>query len=160
MWILESHSPEETLRLGRIVGQQVNLPLVVALLGDLGVGKTCLAKGVGEGLSVPEEIVSPTFILVQEYEGASSLLHADVYRLHAHELEAVGIEEQIEDWPGLALVEWADRFEDLLPHDHLRIEISDVGRNKRRIEFEARGVRSEQSLKSIRQEWERRNSGG
>ena len=102
MWILESDSPAETQRLGLTIGQVVECRFVVALLGDLGVGKTCLAKGVGEGLSISEEIVSPAFILVREYEGAACLLHADVYRLQAQDLESIGIEEQLEDWPGLA----------------------------------------------------------
>jgi len=134
MWIVTLPDPAATRALGAALGRAVDGPAVVALVGDLGAGKTSLAQGVGDGLGVSEDVVSPTFTLVAEYEGRLPLLHADVYRLEAHELEQIGIEEQLEDWPGLALVEWADRFPDLIPLDHVACQLrtrADGGREAR-----------------------------
>ena len=155
MWILESRTPEDTWTLGCRLGEVAGEPLVVALVGDLGCGKTCLAQGIGAGLDIDQEILSPTFVLVNEYEGRQPLLHADVYRLKESELEAIGLEEQLEAWPGLALVEWADRFEELLPGDHLRVLIEDRGSTLRRLTLEARGPRAEAHLSRVRAAWEK-----
>lgn len=99
---------------------------MVSLQGDLGAGKTCFAQGVGEGVGVAEEVVSPTFTLVAEHDGDRlPLLHADLYRLeHYAELQGIGFEEMVEDWPGAALIEWADRFPDAIPGDRLWVTIT------------------------------------
>ena len=123
MWIVKLPDAHATRALGAALGRAVTGPGVVALVGDLGAGKTSLAQGVGEGLDVPEDVVSPTFTLVAEYDGRLPLLHADVYRLESHELEHIGLEEQLEGWPGLALVEWADRFPELIPVDHVACQL-------------------------------------
>ena len=123
MWIVTLPDPAATHALGVALGRAAQGPGVVALIGGLGAGKTALAQGVGAGLGVQEPVVSPTFTLVVEHEGRLPLLHADVYRLEAHELEDVGLEEQLEGWPGLALVEWADRFPELIPLDHVACQL-------------------------------------
>ena len=123
MWIVDLRDVDETRALGAALGRAVRGPAVVALVGDLGAGKTSLAQGVGDGLDVVEEVVSPTFTIVVEYEGRWPLLHADLYRLEAHELEHIGLEEQLEHWPGLAVVEWADRSPAVIPLDHVACQL-------------------------------------
>jgi len=147
--------PAQTLALGRALAEVTEGPSVVALVGDLGCGKTCFAQGVGEGIGVEEDVLSPTFVLVNEYEGRLPLLHADVFRLESNELESIGLEEMLEIWPGLALVEWADRFKDLLPERHLRVTIEDLGGTHRRLSFEPIGPSAESWLRRLRRHWER-----
>ena len=100
---------------------------MVALSGDLGAGKTCLTRGIARGLGITDPVTSPTFILVAEYATSRGfpLYHADCYRLGdaaAAEAESIGLAEMM-DGPGVAVVEWAERIERLLPDDTLRIEL-------------------------------------
>lgn len=143
MWRVISDSEEQTRSLGAALGRVASAGWVVALHGDLGAGKTCFAQGVGEGLSIDAEVVSPTFILVAEHEGGRlPLLHADLYRLEApDEVENIGLEEALEVWPGVALIEWADRFPDILPVDHLYVRITIDGA-RRVVEVTASGAAS------------------
>ena len=97
--------------------------IVVALLGDLGAGKTVFAQGVGAALAVQGAVLSPTFVLVSELPGCLPLLHADLYRVAPGEVEGLGLEEALESWPGVALIEWADRFPEILPADHLELQL-------------------------------------
>lgn len=133
MWLINCQTPAQTQALGAALGRAAEPGWVVALSGDLGAGKTCFSQGVGEGLCVEEDVVSPTFILIAEYEGRLPLLHADVYRLRGDELPGVGLEESLDGWPGLALVEWASRFPEVLPADHITVHLA--------IEGEARQIR-------------------
>jgi len=121
MWTVHSDDPQRTHTLGAALGAVALPSTVVALVGDLGAGKTCFAQGVGEGLGVQQPVVSPTFVLMAEYPGRLPLLHADTYRIAAADLPGVGLEETLEQWEGVALLEWADRFPDLLPADHLQV---------------------------------------
>ena len=122
MWTRQLSNSDETQALGRTIGKLAVPGTIVALVGDLGAGKTTFAQGVGDGLGVGTSVVSPTFILLAEYEdGRVPLLHGDTYRLEEVELEGIGLEETIECWPGIVLLEWADRFPDLLPSDHLQV---------------------------------------
>lgn len=148
-WILRCADEDQTRALGRALGQVAPPGLVVALVGDLGAGKTCLAQGAGEGLGVAGPVVSPTFVLVAEHDGPRPLLHADLYRLQVGELAAIGLEEALEGWPGLALVEWADRFPEVLPPDHLRVCLH-LESGGRRVEVTAHGPRAAQALTSWR----------
>ncbi|MBT3223295.1 MAG: tRNA (adenosine(37)-N6)-threonylcarbamoyltransferase complex ATPase subunit type 1 TsaE, partial [Proteobacteria bacterium] len=110
-----------------------------ALIGPLGSGKTVLASGIGAGLSVPTRVVSPTFVLLQaHFDGRLPFFHGDFYRLEEpRDLEQLGWEEAFES-DGVCVVEWADRFVDALPEDHLRIEIAIIG-DKRMLRIEAMG---------------------
>ena len=117
-------SMDDTLALGEALGRTAMRGTVVALHGDLGAGKTTFCQGVGAGLGIVEPIVSPTFILMAEYEGGRlPLLHADAYRLEAHEVGAIGLDEALDDWPGIALVEWASRIDVHLPAQHLVVHL-------------------------------------
>ncbi len=118
-------SVEETRALGERLGREAFPGTVVALVGDLGVGRTAWAQGVGIGLGVGGLVPSPTFILARLHEGGRlPLLHADLYRLSdEEEAELIGLPEALAG-EGVALVEWADTMPGLLPDDHLRIELS------------------------------------
>lgn len=153
MWTFVSREPRDTQELGRLLAAVAEPGTVVALSGDMGAGKTCFAQGVGEGLWVAGPIVSPTFVLVAEYEGQLPLLHADLWRLERGEAEQTGLEEALESWRGVALVEWADRFPELLPWDHLRVLLlhREAGRELR---VEATGPRHEEILFRWKERWD------
>jgi len=144
MWTKELDDVDATRALGRRLGERAPPGTVVALVGDLGAGKTALAKGVGEGLGAPGPITSPTFILLAVYEGGRlPLYHADLYRLgDESELVELGLEEALEG-DGVSLVEWADRFPDALPVDRLEIALEWVGPGARRATLRATGPRAE-----------------
>jgi len=123
MWSVFLDDEASTQALGAALGRVVDGAVAVALVGDLGAGKTCFAQGIGGALGVQQPVVSPTFVLMAQYSGRLPMLHADAYRLEASELPGVGLEDALEDWDGVALLEWADRFPDLMPVDHLRVEL-------------------------------------
>jgi tRNA threonylcarbamoyladenosine biosynthesis protein TsaE len=135
----ETHSAGETFALGEKLGKAAQSLDIIALVGDLGCGKTVLAQGVAAGMEVKEPVTSPTFVTVQEYHsGRLPLYHFDVYRSS----ELVGMMSELartaywvsflEDlafhdyiaYEGVILVEWADLLEDFLPPPYLRVEIS------------------------------------
>jgi tRNA threonylcarbamoyladenosine biosynthesis protein TsaE len=130
-----------TYALGVRLGRAATPGTVVALVGDLGAGKTVFSRGVGEGLQVQSRVSSPTFIIVQTHEGGRlPFWHADFYRLSlADELEQLGLDEVLEG-PGVTVVEWADRFWDALPTDRLEITLTDVG-SGRDVRIHATGPR-------------------
>ncbi len=97
---------------------------VIALIGGLGAGKTTLAKGIARGLGVEDEVVSPSFTLIQQYEGRLGLTHIDLYRLDgAEEFEMIGGEEFLYT-DGVTLIEWAEKIGELLPPNLKRITIA------------------------------------
>jgi tRNA threonylcarbamoyladenosine biosynthesis protein TsaE len=120
------HLPGEadTHALGVRLGRAVPPQTVLALIGDLGAGKTALVRGLAEGLAVPSRVQSPTFVLVVPHEGGRlPLWHVDLYRLTSlDEIQELGLGELASD--GVLAVEWADRAPAELPADHLRIELS------------------------------------
>jgi len=121
---LVSNNEETTREIGRQVGSLTGEGTVIALNGELGAGKTVLAKGVAEGLGVNEEIVSPTFIIMNVYRGRLALYHFDFYRLEEDdELQELGLEEYFYG-DGVALVEWASKFPGILPPDRLEIYLA------------------------------------
>ncbi|HWI53212.1 MAG TPA: tRNA (adenosine(37)-N6)-threonylcarbamoyltransferase complex ATPase subunit type 1 TsaE [Symbiobacteriaceae bacterium] len=123
MYTYLSHSPEETRRLGRWLGARLQPGDFLALVGDLGAGKTHLSGGILEGLGVERTGGSPTFTLLWEYQARLPVYHWDVYRLCSpDDLEDLGYEEYFFG-DGVNLVEWADRIEGFWPEDHLRIDL-------------------------------------
>jgi tRNA threonylcarbamoyladenosine biosynthesis protein TsaE len=149
---LESHSPEETLELGRRIGRAARAGDVVALVGELAAGKTVMAKGMAEGLGAAgaREVISPTFVLCREYLGGRlPFYHLDAYRLRgAADLEAIGVGE-ILGGDGLAAVEWADRAPQVLPPDHLEVRLEVCGPDRRRLTLEAHGPQSSRLLAAM-----------
>ena len=119
-----SRSAEETENAGFRLGNELKRGDVISLRGSLGAGKTVLAKGIARALGIREAIVSPTFTIVQEYEGTMPMFHLDLYRLSGEdEFESMGGEEFL--YPdGVTLIEWSEKIEDMLPDTTIFIEIS------------------------------------
>lgn len=135
-----SGSPEETIEIGRIIGETLTPGTVVALIGELGAGKTCLTKGIARGLGIPENyhITSPTFTLINEYPGRLPLIHLDIYRLGgAGDLTELGYEEYFYG-DGVAVVEWAEKIRNILPGDAIFIELHHIDENRREIRISGR----------------------
>ncbi|GJQ26169.1 MAG: hypothetical protein HBSAPP02_12010 [Phycisphaerae bacterium] len=136
---LESRSVADTLAIGRALGGALGSGDVLALVGELGAGKTHLAKGLARGLGVADDraVTSPTFVLINEYRGRCVVHHIDAYRLRSGaELAALGFEELCEGG-AVVLVEWADRVRDVLPADCAWLSIEATGEMTRRMRLEA-----------------------
>ena len=146
-------SEEETLRLGKLLADLLPAGTVVALVGTLGAGKTRLVQSVAVALGVPrEEVTSPTFVLVNEYIGGRlPVYHFDAYRLRDEdEFLELGPEEYF-DGAGLTFVEWADRVENCLPRDYLRIVIEVTGETQRKFTISASSSKLASLVKSLRE---------
>lgn len=128
-----SHTPEETLEIGRTIGAKCKSGTVVSLRGPLGAGKTVIAKGVAEALGIKDAIVSPTFTLIQEYQGTKlQLFHMDLYRLSGtDEFEMIGGEEMLYG-KAVVLIEWSEKIEEMLPDGTVFITI-DIQPNQDRV---------------------------
>ena len=121
---LRSTSPEETRAIGRSLGRSALPGTVLALSGELGAGKTQLAKGVAEGVGITSVVNSPTFVLMNEHVGRLRLYHIDAYRLgDPEEAVAAGLLDEREV-DGLTVIEWADRLDGWLPIDRLDLELA------------------------------------
>ncbi len=122
--IIKTNSTEETEALGRKIGNSLKKGDVVSLRGSLGAGKTVIAKGIARSLGIDEAIVSPTFTLVQEYDGREKLYHLDIYRLSGEdEFESMGGEEFL--YPdGISLIEWSEKIDSMLPDGTIYIDIT------------------------------------
>ncbi|MDQ2841209.1 MAG: tRNA (adenosine(37)-N6)-threonylcarbamoyltransferase complex ATPase subunit type 1 TsaE [Acidobacteriota bacterium] len=133
----ETHSDEETLALGRDLAQILPSEGVVLLIGDLGAGKTTLTKGIVEGrhAAAAEDVTSPTFTLIHEYGNPVRVFHVDLYRLDtAEQARRLGLEE-FWNRQALVLIEWGDRFPELLPRSVYTIRISRAGEDHRSFEI-------------------------
>jgi tRNA threonylcarbamoyladenosine biosynthesis protein TsaE len=117
-------SVQETIQFGKQLGQQLTGGEVLALTGDLGTGKTVLTRGIALGLGIPmDQVSSPTFTLIQEYPGSIPLIHVDLYRLERpSEIFALGLEEYFTP-STIVIIEWAERFPQILPSDHIAIRL-------------------------------------
>ena len=128
----DTHSEAETIELGRKIARDLPKRCVVLLIGNLGAGKTTLAKGIISGLGAgnPEEVASPTFTLIHEYPGA---YHIDLYRLDtAAQVATLGLDE-IFDRDAVVLIEWGEKFQNLMPADRIEITLSADGEQNRKI---------------------------
>ena len=136
--VVISKSPLETFRIGRVLGAGLKGGDCVALTGELGAGKTCLTQGIAHGLGVPDcyVVASPTFTLINEYPGKeTALYHLDVYRLTGSEdLEEIGYQEYLTSG-GVVVVEWAEKISDSIPEEALRVALSYLDENVRKIEI-------------------------
>jgi len=134
---------EQTTEIGIQIGKLANPGDIICLTGDLGAGKTHLSKGIAEGLGITDHITSPTFTIVNEYEGRLKLYHFDVYRVNdPDEISAIGFDEYIFS-DGVSIIEWANYIEELIPEDHISINISKLSEdvNSRKIVIEGYGNR-------------------
>ena len=136
---LISRSVDETISIGERIAASLRAGDVVALVGELGAGKTYLTKGIARGLGVTDQraVNSPTFVLVNEYSGRLAVSHIDAYRLNGPEqLAALGFEEMCQAG-GVVIVEWADRVRSIMPESSIWIEIAASGPTSRSLNIRA-----------------------
>ena len=136
--VYRTESPEETQNLGETFGKTLKPGDVVALIGDLGTGKTCLTQGIARGIGIAagEVVSSPSYILINEYNGKIPIYHIDLYRLeNIAEIVDLGIGEYI-DSDGVCIIEWAERMEEGLPETCIRIYITWEDENTRIIKIQ------------------------
>jgi len=139
--IIDTHSSRETRRWARRLATLLSGGELIALTGDLGAGKTCFVKGLARGLDLAEDqILSPTFTMIQEHRGRLPLFHIDLYRLEHVALDDLGLREYLFS-NGVAAVEWFERLREAPDLDRLSITIAFAGATSRRIEFLAVGAR-------------------
>jgi tRNA threonylcarbamoyladenosine biosynthesis protein TsaE len=134
---IQSTSVDQTLEIGRAIAAALSPGDMIGLVGGLGAGKTHLVKGIAAGLGVRDErsVNSPTFVLVNEYDGRLHVFHVDAYRLTSfHELEALGFEEMCSAG-GVVLVEWADRVPEAMGPSALWIDLEITGDTQRKLTF-------------------------
>jgi tRNA threonylcarbamoyladenosine biosynthesis protein TsaE len=134
-FLTTTHSEEETIELGRRIARDLPRSAVVLLIGNLGAGKTTLAKGIISALTTtpPEEVSSPTFTLIHEY-GEAKVYHIDLYRLDTpQQVATLGLDE-IFDRDAVVLIEWGERFAALLPGKRFEIRLTAKEQDTRQIE--------------------------
>ena len=134
-------SVEETRNLSHKLGSLINQPVVIALIGDLGSGKTAFVQGLARGLEVPDEyyITSPTFTLINEYPGRCDLAHVDLYRLEKiHDLEDIGLDDMLNGRSVIA-IEWADKLVSGLLAEHLAVRMVITDTDCRTLSLDATG---------------------
>jgi tRNA threonylcarbamoyladenosine biosynthesis protein TsaE len=148
--IFEAPNEAATSALGHALADVLPPGTTVALCGTLGAGKTRLVQAIAEGLGVNRrDVVSPTFVLIQEYRGKRMIYHIDAYRLRDDdEFQQLGPEEYFES-EGLVLIEWADRVEGSLPREYVEIRVEVTGADSRRFEIRAVGRRYEDVLSRL-----------
>jgi tRNA threonylcarbamoyladenosine biosynthesis protein TsaE len=130
---IHTQSEEETIALGEMLAREFPAKIVVLLIGNLGAGKTTIAKGIVKGLGAahPDEVSSPTFTLIHEYGPA--VYHVDLYRLdRAEQVASIGLDEIFER-RAVVLVEWGERFPELMPEERVEITLRAVGGDEREI---------------------------
>ena len=158
--VFQSKNVNETIRLGKIIGTYLGAGDVVALVGDLGTGKTHLIKGLAAGVGVKKtaSVSSPSFTLINEYPGKIPFYHLDLYRLETEtEAEDLGLEEVFQG-RGVTAIEWADKIPSLLPAETLCIQLRYTGAHTRSIEITGRGKRYQKLIGDLEAQIQRQNS--
>ena len=148
---ITSHSVKDTLNIGKKIVRLLKKGDIICLFGQLGAGKTVLVKGLAMGLGMKkEEIVSPTFVLLNRYEkGRLPLYHFDLYRLESKkDILALGYEEYFYG-DGVSVIEWADRLGNLLPKEYLKVNLNIKNAHARQLIFSARGKNYTDLLRKI-----------
>lgn len=121
--IITVNSVDETISIGEQIGKLANAGDIICLDGDLGTGKTHLTKGIARGLNIHSNITSPTFNIVNEYEGRLKFYHFDVYRVNdPDEIYAIGFDEYIFS-DAVSVIEWANYIQELIPEEYMKISI-------------------------------------
>jgi len=134
--VIETLSADETRSLGQKIAKHLKPRDILALFGPLGAGKTTLIQGLAEGLEVKDYVTSPTFVLINEYQGRLPLYHIDLYRLeNTGQIDDLGIAEYFEK-EGVTVIEWADRLGDDLPDDIKTIDIKPLSETQRSFRIE------------------------
>lgn len=149
-FIFEAVDERGTDRFGAALAGALPDGTTVALCGTLGAGKTRLVQAIASACGVPrEDVVSPTFVLCQQYEGRRTIYHLDAYRVKDQdEFRELGIEELCAS-AALIIIEWADRVADVLPDDHVRVDVDVMGPTIRRFVVRPIGIRSEDCVAKL-----------
>jgi len=157
--VIQTSSASETARIGKTIGNRLLPGDVVALVGELGAGKTQFIKGLAAGVGIGNStyISSPSFTLIHEYPGETPFYHIDLFRLgREKEAEELGLEGYFQG-SGVTAIEWADKIPSLLPEEMLFISIAYIDKNIRSVEITGKGKHYEDLVKEL-SEWGMRNS--
>jgi tRNA threonylcarbamoyladenosine biosynthesis protein TsaE len=132
-----SKSIDETIAIGEKLAKKLKRGSVVALIGDLGSGKTVFTKGIAKGLGVKNSryVNSPTFVIIKEYKGRLPLYHFDLYRLNSSSILDIENFEEYFYGDGVTVVEWADKASQYLPSEHVEVRMKVIGDGEREIEI-------------------------
>jgi len=155
VWQIVSPSPGYTEMIGEEMGRRLAPGDVLSLVGDLGAGKTVFVRGAARGLDC-DGVSSPTFLIVQEYQGKCPVFHCDFYRLHSvRDLDEIGWDDYLQG-QGIVIIEWGNLIPDALPGEFLEVRIDPVEQsdNARRLQFLPRGSRYEMLVKELEQRFE------
>lgn len=150
-----SHSAAQTSRIGQRLGELLRPGDIVLLLGEFGAGKTHFAKGVALGLGSDDMVNSPSFVLINEYRagphhGCVPIYHIDLYRIERPaELAGIGLDDALAG-DGVCLIEWAERAQGWLPHDHLAVHLQHLSDTKRVLRFVPSGRRYEELVAAFK----------
>ena len=148
-WSGVSRSADETKEIGRAIGGAVEAGTLILLIGQLGAGKTTLTQGLADGLGVTAYTKSPSFVLVNEYEGRLPLFHMDLYRIDdPAEAWELGLDDYL-GRDGVLAIEWADRATSIFPEDRLEIHIEYLSDSERQLTVTASGPLSAQALSGL-----------
>lgn len=147
--VIQSDSEQRTREIGEGLGAVLRTGDIVLLSGDLGAGKTCFAQGIARGLGVEQPVTSPSFVLMNEYQGRETMFHVDLYRMSdVDELDDLGLWDYAER--GVLVVEWPERGAELLPGDGLHIAMDHGSTERARVlRVEARGDRGARLLSTL-----------
>ena len=146
--VIKVNNLEETIELGKRLGEKLKPQMLITLSGDLGAGKTTFTKGIGLGLGIEKIINSPTFTILKQYHGRSNLSHFDAYRLEDQD-DDLGFEE-IFDSDDICVIEWAEFIADILPEERLEIIIKKIDEAAREFTFKAVGSKYEQLMEDFK----------
>ncbi|MBQ9318389.1 MAG: tRNA (adenosine(37)-N6)-threonylcarbamoyltransferase complex ATPase subunit type 1 TsaE [Bacilli bacterium] len=144
---ITTHSEKETIEIAQNLESKKFPNMIICLNGDLGSGKTLFTKGFASAMGIKDNITSPTFTIIKEYDGELPLYHMDVYRLESHSDE-IGIEEYFYKG-GVVIIEWANMIEDILPSERLNIKIKTVGDSKRMLIITPYGKKYEELCEAV-----------
>lgn len=138
--VYQTKSEQETKELAKKLAQKCKNGGIFALFGDLGAGKTTFAQGFAQGLNIKEQLISPTFVLIKEYQipnqNSGKLYHIDLYRLeNLNGVRQLGLEEIFENHNNIILIEWADKLGRLLPKKAVEIYFKQLSENQRQIKI-------------------------
>lgn len=130
-----TEAPEETVKLGIKIGKLLKENDIVGLYGELGAGKTLLIKGIVKGAGISEEAKSPSFTIITTYRNRKTVYHIDLYRIEEKDLKSIDFYDFLQS-PAIVVIEWAEKAENLLPPDTIKIRINILSENKRRFQIE------------------------
>ncbi|HRZ14219.1 MAG TPA: tRNA (adenosine(37)-N6)-threonylcarbamoyltransferase complex ATPase subunit type 1 TsaE [Candidatus Omnitrophota bacterium] len=147
---IHTHSAAQTRHIGSLIARSLRPGDIVCLSGNLGSGKTVLAKGIASGLGIDKDaVISPTFVIIREYRGRVPLYHFDLYRLeNPDDIVSLGYEEYLYG-RGVSVIEWSERLGPLMPQEYVGVHVRISGETTRSFEFSARGQRYKEVVKRI-----------